>query len=316
MSERRPGVDGIGGIFFHCPDAKATAEWYERHLGVKRDAYGHTTFGWRRLDRDALGHTIFSTFPADSTYFAPSTAPFMVNLRVSDLDATLESLRAAGVELAGEPQSFEYGKFAWCIDCDGRKVELWEPPAHDTGFSVNVPEVEPALIGEWLAAPGSRIAARSAATDRGPIVHTCVLPIAPEAAFAMWTSSEALAQWLLPSSKVELRVGGAYEFTFLTEAPEGSRGGEGNKVLSYLPGRMLSFSWNSPPHHAYTRPRHTHVVVEFAPREGGTELTLTHLGWPSRDEDPHPEWDETLAYFDAAWTRVLEKCVKGASSGE
>ena len=51
----------------------------------------------------------------------------MINFRVENMDALLEELRRDGVELIGEPQSFDYGKFAWVMDPDGNKIELWEP---------------------------------------------------------------------------------------------------------------------------------------------------------------------------------------------
>ena len=50
-----------------------------------------------------------------------------MNLMVDDLDAMIEQIKAEGVEMEGEPMTESYGKFAWIMDPDGRKVELWEP---------------------------------------------------------------------------------------------------------------------------------------------------------------------------------------------
>ena len=76
-------------------------------------------------------HTImtqqWSPFPADTDYFAPASNEFMINYRVANLDNLLEILKEDGVTLVGEKQEFDYGKFAWILDCDGRKLELWEP---------------------------------------------------------------------------------------------------------------------------------------------------------------------------------------------
>src|SRR6056297_1856859 len=133
-------VRGIGGVFFKSEDPEATAAWYEEHLGIWRDDEGYTTMGWRELDGGyAVGQTVWSAFDADTEYFDPSESEFMVNYRVDDLEAVLESLEANGVELAGEPEEFEYGKFAWIIDCAGRKVELGEPPSGERGFTVTFP---------------------------------------------------------------------------------------------------------------------------------------------------------------------------------
>ena len=53
----------------------------------------------------------------------------MINLRVEDLDGLLEDLKKKGVELTGKPLNEEYGKFAWIMDPEGNKIELWEPPS-------------------------------------------------------------------------------------------------------------------------------------------------------------------------------------------
>ncbi len=68
----------------------------------------------------------FSRFKADTEYFSPSTQPVMINLLVDDLDALLEGIRAHGVELIGAPETYDYGRFAWIMDPDGIKIELWE----------------------------------------------------------------------------------------------------------------------------------------------------------------------------------------------
>ena len=53
----------------------------------------------------------------------------MINYRVDNLDELLAQLRQGGVEIAGGPEAAENGKFAWILDPDGNKVELWEPQA-------------------------------------------------------------------------------------------------------------------------------------------------------------------------------------------
>ncbi len=118
-------VTGIGGVFFKCKDAAATKQWYETHLGIPAGDYGHV-FQWEDTDGQS-GCTTWSTFSEGSDYFGNSGQPFMVNYRVHDLVALLAALGSEGVEIVGELQEFDYGKFAWVNDCDGRRVELWEP---------------------------------------------------------------------------------------------------------------------------------------------------------------------------------------------
>jgi predicted enzyme related to lactoylglutathione lyase len=77
------------------------------------------------MDDTADGFSLLSPFGADSDYFSPSEKPFMINLRVDDLDGMIADLAAKGVEILGR-QDEDYGRFAWILDPDGVKVELWQ----------------------------------------------------------------------------------------------------------------------------------------------------------------------------------------------
>lgn len=125
MSEQKR-VTGIGSIFFKCQDPAATREWYTRHLGFNTDQYG-TSFEWRHTDNpQKKGYTVWSPFKSDTKYFEPSGKDFMMNLRVENLDWLLGELKNEGIEQIGETQVFEYGKFAYIMDPDGNKLELWQ----------------------------------------------------------------------------------------------------------------------------------------------------------------------------------------------
>lgn len=122
-------VTGLGGIFFKVKDVDATNSWYREMLGL----HGQYGIIFRFGDDSADGYSVFSPFKADSDYFAPSEAPFMINLRVDDLDAVLAALKAKGIEPLGR-QDEDYGSFAWILDPNGIKIELWQqrgpaPPA-------------------------------------------------------------------------------------------------------------------------------------------------------------------------------------------
>ncbi len=120
-------VTGLGGVFFKCDDPEATREWYRKHLGIEADPYGFPFF-WREVEKpENKGYTVWSPFPKSTKYFDPSEEPFMVNYRVDDMDALLPLLEAEGVQVVGGPDVEENGKFAWVVDPDGRKIELWEP---------------------------------------------------------------------------------------------------------------------------------------------------------------------------------------------
>ncbi len=130
-------VTGIGGIFFKTNDPEAMKAWYARHLGLNMDPSYGTSFEWRHAqDPERKGFTAWSPFPSDTNYFEPSKSAFMVNYRVEDLDALLDVLRGEGVEVVGEVESFEYGKFAHILDPEGNKIELWEPIDDEYGKMV------------------------------------------------------------------------------------------------------------------------------------------------------------------------------------
>lgn len=120
-------VIGLGGLFFKSPDPKATCDWYRAALGIDFQDWGGALF----LPQTAASHpgaaTVFSPFSADTGYFAPSESPFMFNLMVDDLDAVLDRCAQAGVVPVGDILDEANGRFAHVMDCDGRKVELWEP---------------------------------------------------------------------------------------------------------------------------------------------------------------------------------------------
>lgn len=120
-------VTGIGGIFFKSKDPKALGEWYKTHLGLDVADWGGAAFRWGGADSPS-GTTIWSPFKADTSYFAPSEASFMINYRVEDLHALLAVLRAEGCNVVDKVDESEYGKFGWVIDPDGNKIELWQPP--------------------------------------------------------------------------------------------------------------------------------------------------------------------------------------------
>jgi predicted enzyme related to lactoylglutathione lyase len=122
-------VTGVGGVFLRSRDTKALAKWYAENLGITLSDFNGFAFPWSDEVPAGSGMTAWSAFPADSTYLGESTQQFMVNYRVDDLDALLKELEAKGVWIDPKRQDEVYGKFAWVKDCDGNRLELWEPAA-------------------------------------------------------------------------------------------------------------------------------------------------------------------------------------------
>jgi len=121
-------VTGIGGIFFKSADPKSLSAWYRDHLGLDVSDWGGAIFQWGGAESPP-GMTIWSLFPQNTKKMDPSSASFMINFRVADLDALLAALRAEGCNVMDKTENSEFGKFGWVIDPDGNKIELWEPPA-------------------------------------------------------------------------------------------------------------------------------------------------------------------------------------------
>lgn len=114
-------VTGLGGIFYKAADPEKTRAWYQEMLGIGGEWGAMFPF---KTD-DPEGYSLLSPFKADSDYFAPSAQPFMVNLRVDDIDAMVTQLQSKGVDILGR-QDEDYGRFAWILDPDGIKIELWQ----------------------------------------------------------------------------------------------------------------------------------------------------------------------------------------------
>ena len=125
-------VTGIGGVLLKCRgDSAALAAWYQTHLGLPLETWGGAILRWPDDKAEDQGLTVWSLADKDSQWFSPSDSAFMINYLVDDMDALLAQLRAAGIEIVGGPESHENGKFAWIMDPDGNKVELWQPMRWD-----------------------------------------------------------------------------------------------------------------------------------------------------------------------------------------
>jgi predicted enzyme related to lactoylglutathione lyase len=123
-------VTGIGGVFFKSSsDNTALADWYRKHLGMRLEPFGGAILRWPDDKADDKGLTVWHVAAKDSKWFSPSNSSFMINYRVDNLDELLSQLQADGVKVVAGPESHENGKFAWIMDPDGNKVELWEPKA-------------------------------------------------------------------------------------------------------------------------------------------------------------------------------------------
>ena len=127
VSQAEPAghITGVGGVFVRSKDPKALAAWYRDVLGLAVEAWGGAL-----LRHDAPGHpdvVVWNAFAQGTDYFAPSNRDFMLNFAVDDLDAFLSRIRAKGVTIIKRDDSDPNGHFAWIVDPDGTKIELYQP---------------------------------------------------------------------------------------------------------------------------------------------------------------------------------------------
>ncbi|TWP53181.1 VOC family protein [Lentzea tibetensis] len=121
-------VTGIGGIFLRSRDPARLAAWYRENLGVPMSDKGTVTFHWvDHMSEDNPGTTTMALFANDTEYFGEPGQRAMLNFRVDDLRALLTKLKARGVEVLPELEDSEFGRFGWCVDPEGNRIELWEP---------------------------------------------------------------------------------------------------------------------------------------------------------------------------------------------
>ena len=116
-------VTGFGGLFFRSKDPAGLARWYREALGLTVYSDEQGDVWWQEA-----GPTVVTPFPADTDYFGRREQTWMANYRVTDLDAMLAQLRAAGATVDDDVQTMEgIGRFGWASDPEGNRFELWEP---------------------------------------------------------------------------------------------------------------------------------------------------------------------------------------------
>ena len=130
--EKMARVTGIGGVFFLSKGkGKDLSAWYEQHLGMTLEDFGAALLQWQEDKAEDGGLTVWGVADRESQWFGPSESGFMINYRVDDIEKMIEQLIAGGIEIIQGPEYHENGVFAWIMDPDGNKIELWEPMLWD-----------------------------------------------------------------------------------------------------------------------------------------------------------------------------------------
>lgn len=117
-------ITGIGGVFIKSADPHALSAWYRDKLGIEIESWGGAVL---KQSPQSPPQAVWSPFEEGTQYFEPSKRDVMINFAVDDLNAYLKEIEARGVKVVGKMETDPNGKFAWMIDPDGTKIELWEP---------------------------------------------------------------------------------------------------------------------------------------------------------------------------------------------
>ena len=122
-------VTGIGGIFFKSNEPQKMKEWYNKNLGIVSDEYGSLFSFLNPVDSNVVNFLQWSPFLDSTDYFSPSDKEFMINYRVKNIEALVETLKENGVTIVDSIEAFgEYGKFVHVMGPENHKLELWEQP--------------------------------------------------------------------------------------------------------------------------------------------------------------------------------------------
>ena len=222
--------------------------------------------------------------------------------------AYLKDLTAKGKCLMAGPV---WGKFGLVVlkvqsETEAREIMDKEPSVVQKVHTYEIYPMVVALLADFI----SRSRYPTEITDR-VLYREVTVKASLDDVWRAWTTDEGAREFFSPYTKIECRTGGPYEIYFDNSSPLGMRGGEGNKVLSFLPKSMFSFEWNAPPSFGPLRDVRTRVVINFEPvGSDSVKVKFSHIGWGAA-----AEWNAIYDYFDKAWNFVFGNFKKRFESG-
>jgi len=158
---------------------------------------------------------------------------------------------------------------------------------------------------------GSPAQIHAAPTEERRVLREVVVKAPVAAVWKAWTTSEGIVSFFAPEAVVDARPDGPFHIHMNPYGAAGLKGADDMRVMGVQENRMLSFSWNAPPHLPEARKQRTFVIVRLEPvGDAETLVRLTHIGWGDGGQ-----WDQTHAYFDRAWGNVLANLQKRFAEG-
>ena len=125
-----------------------------------------------------------------------------------------------------------------------------------------------------------------------------VVPLDPEATFALITQPERLRRWMAVAARVELRPGGDYRWTV---TPGHTAAGT---IVDVEPGKRVVYTWGW--EDGDPAPGGSTVTVTLTPVDAGTEVRLVHDGLT----------DEQAAHHAVGWNHFLGRLVAAGRDGD
>jgi predicted enzyme related to lactoylglutathione lyase/uncharacterized protein YndB with AHSA1/START domain len=307
--EDTPMLHGLRTVVLMVDDLAAARSWYAETLGFA--PYFDEPF---YVGFDVDGYEL-GLHPA-SEESRPGVGGATAYWAVDDVAAAQAALEARGATVLQPATEVGEGIVVGSVvDPFGNALGLIVNP-HFRGDAAHSAEGSSQQGPIAVVGPGLRLGAAPGDVSERRLELEQRVRATPAEVWWLWTTRKGVTSWLVDEARVELRIGGPFELFFMDDAPVGSRGSDGCRILSFLPERMLTFTWNAPPHLDETRPQLTWVVVELTPlpsgdadtptAEPGTLIRVTHLGWPESGwQREGSQWPATFDYFARAWQQVL-----------
>lgn len=165
-------------------------------------------------------------------------------------------------------------------------------------------------IANWAVVAACASIGTASAAERA-LDKTIDVPASVDAVWDAWTTRAGIVAFMAPDAEIDPRPGGLFEVRFDPLAGPGDRGADDMRYLALQPKKMLSYTWNAPPHLPQARQQRTFVIVRFEPLgDRATRVKMHHTGWGDGGE-----WDQAYAYFDKAWSTVLGNLKKRFETG-